>query len=126
MVGLSFVLPVSCFFILRLKLVKTYLDSTNNNIYTYFLNNQLTVGHQALIFGLRELNSTEMNTFCSNQSVNINPPITDKPFNFTSNYQLRIFTSGCYYLDSNNNWQSDGLVVSFVLIRCFLEFYFVC
>jgi hypothetical protein len=34
--------------------------------------------------------------------------------NFTSNYELRIYTSGCYYLDTNNNWQSDGLVVSLV------------
>ena len=51
-----------------------------------------------------------MNYSCSNQSINT-PPITDKSFNFTSNYQLRIYTSGCYYLDSNNNWQSDGLIV---------------
>ena len=45
---------------------------------------------------------------CSNSSIN-NPPITNQRFNFTSNYELRIYTSGCYYLDSNNNWQSDGL-----------------
>jgi hypothetical protein len=69
----------------------------------------LTINHESLIFGLRELNSTEMNDFCSNQSIN-NPPISDEPFNFTSNYKLRIYTSGCYYLDSNN-WQSNGLLV---------------
>ncbi|CAF4190046.1 unnamed protein product, partial [Rotaria socialis] len=39
------------------------------------------------------------------------PPITDQPFNFSSDYELRTFTSACYYLDSNNNWQSDGLLV---------------
>jgi len=43
------------------------------------------------------------------------PPITNERFNFTSNYELRIYTSGCYYLDSNNNWQSDGLLVSLIL-----------
>jgi hypothetical protein len=75
----------------------------------------LTVDHQSLIFGLRELNSTEMNTFCSNQSIN-SPPISDNPFNFTTNYQLRTYISGCYYLNPNNNWQSDGLLVGFVLV----------
>jgi hypothetical protein len=64
---------------------------------------------------LRELNTTEMNDYCLNQSMNNSSPIPDKPFNFSSNYQLRTFTSGCYYLDSNNNWQSDGLMVSFSL-----------
>ena len=88
----------------------TLFCPSNDTVHTYFINNQLTLGHQSLIFGLRELNSTEMNNSCSNQSIG-NPPISDKPFNFTSNYQLRIYTSGCYYLDSNNNWQSDGLIV---------------
>jgi hypothetical protein len=63
-----------------------------------------------VIFGLRELNATEIDDFCSNQSIN-NPPISDQPFNFSSNYELRTYTSGCYYLDSNNQWQSDGLIV---------------
>ena len=30
----------------------------------------------------------------------------------TSNYRLRIDTSGYYYLDKNYNWRSDGLLVS--------------
>jgi hypothetical protein len=83
---------------------------TNESIYTYFINNQQTSNHQSVIFGLRELNSTEMINSCSNILIN-NPPITNERFNFTSNYELRIYTSGCYYLDKNNNWQSDGLIV---------------
>ena len=43
---------------------------TNESIYTYFINNQQTFGHQSLIFGLRELNSTEMINYCSNSSMN--------------------------------------------------------
>jgi len=70
----------------------------------------VTVGHQSLIFGLRELNSTEIIDVCSNSSIT-NPPITNQQFNFTLNYELRVYASGCYYLDSNNNWQSDGLIV---------------
>ncbi|CAF3897839.1 unnamed protein product [Rotaria sordida] len=81
-----------------------------SNLYTYFIDNQRTTGHQSLIFGLRELNSTEIVDFCSNHTI-VNPPISDKPFNFSSDYQLRIYTSGCYYLDENNQWKSDGLLI---------------
>jgi hypothetical protein len=81
---------------------------TNENIYKYFLNNEQTLNHKSLIFGLRELNSEE---YCSNNSSIINLPILDQNINFTSNYELRIYTSGCYYLDSNNNYQSNGLLV---------------
>ena len=72
---------------------------------TYFIDNQRTIGHQSIIFGLRELNSTECHS--KKSTVNIN-----EESYFTSNYELRIYTSGCYYLDSNNNWKGDGLIVS--------------
>jgi hypothetical protein len=97
---------------------------TSESIYTYFIDNQQTSGHQSIIFGLRELNSTETLDVCSITSINISPPITNQRSNFTSNYELRVYTSGCYYLDTNNNWQSDGLVVSlvlFCLLRCYKE-----
>ena len=80
---------------------------SNESIYTYFIDNEKTVGHQSVIFGIRELNSTEG---CSNTSMT-SPPITNERFNFTADYDLRVYTSGCYYLDANNNWQADGLVV---------------
>ncbi|CAF4158129.1 unnamed protein product, partial [Adineta steineri] len=84
---------------------------TNDDIYRYFIDNQQTPTHQSLIFGIRELNLTEINHYCLNSSSLNSLPITDEPFNFTSNYELRIYTSGCYYLDENNNWKSDGLTV---------------
>ncbi|CAF1470214.1 unnamed protein product [Adineta ricciae] len=82
----------------------------NDSVYTYYVDNQQTNGHQSIIFGLRELNTTETIQHCSNTSLT-HPPITDQPFNFTSDYGLRIYTSGCYYLDENQQWKSDGLVV---------------
>jgi magnesium-transporting ATPase (P-type) len=82
---------------------------TNDNLLIYFIDNNKTVGHESIIFGIRELNSTEFDIYCINISTDI--LITDRFFNFSSNYELRIFTSGCYYLDSNNNWQSNGLLV---------------
>jgi len=86
-------------------------DLNDENIYTYFLNNQQTLNYQSLIFGLREFNSEEYLQYCSSNSSTITLPITDRSYNFTSNYELRVYTSGCYYLDSNNNYQSDGLLV---------------
>ena len=81
-------------------------------MYQYFIDNHATKNHQAVIFGLRELNSTEISRFCINSSINYTfPPIPNDPFNFTSDYQLRIYTSGCYYLNIDNQWKSDGLLV---------------
>lgn len=84
---------------------------TNDNIYRYFIDNQHTIDHQSIVFGLRELNSTEMNNFCSNISIKTSLPIITDRFEFTSNYKLRLYTSGCYYLDDENQWKSDGLLV---------------
>jgi hypothetical protein len=43
-------------------------------------------------FGLRELN------FCSNFSINVPSLVNDRVY-ITSNSKLRLYTSGCYYLD---------------------------
>ncbi|CAM4949155.1 unnamed protein product [Rotaria socialis] len=83
---------------------------TNESIYAYFIDNQKTMSHRSLIYGLRELNSTEFTSFCLN-SLQTSPPITNQRFIFTSDYEHRVYTSACYYLDANNNWQSDGLLV---------------
>ena len=72
------------------------LDLSTESLYTYFLGNDQTLNHRSVIFGLRELNS------CS---------ISDERTDFSSNYELRLFTSACYYLDDQNRWQSDGLTV---------------
>ena len=81
---------------------------TNENLYVYYLDNQQTVNHQSLIFGLRELSSEQMIESCPLQN---QLPIINEKFNFTSDYELRVYTSGCYYLDFQNNYRSDGLTV---------------
>lgn len=91
------------------------LDLTEKHIYQYFLDNEQTMKHQSLIFGLRELNGSESSPFCMNRSLSRQTrtlPITDQPFNFTANYGLRIYTSGCYYINDQGEWKADGLVVS--------------
>lgn len=83
---------------------------TYDKYYTYFINNEYISSHQSIVIGLRELNSIEMEQICFNHSLLTIDLLTSSTF--SSNYELRVYTSGCYYLDSNNNWQSDGLIVS--------------
>ena len=83
----------------------------NDTVYLYFLDNQQTFNHRSFVFGLRELNDDEFIQYCSRHSARNQLPITDQPFDFTSDYELRVFTSGCYYLDSQNNYRFDGLIV---------------
>lgn len=64
--------------------------------------------------GLRELNETELFEFCQNTTYTFNitnPPLSESS-NFTADFGIRTFTSGCYYLDtSTGNWSSDGVQV---------------
>ena len=87
------------------------LCPSSEGLFTVFIDNQQTANHQSMIFGVRELDSSELISHCSNGS--LTAPITDRPFNFSANYELRTFTSGCYYSDPNRQWQSEGLLVSY-------------
>lgn len=74
-------------------------------------------------FSLRELNQTEVMDFCysniSNLSViqsseNVKAKLlkVKQLVNFTANFGLRIYSSGCYYLDPETGlWSSYGLEI---------------
>lgn len=104
----------------------TILCPSADELHSYFLDNEQTVGHRSLIVGLRELNESERLVRCSNTTF-ARPPIVDQRVNFTSNYHLRVFTSACLYLDRNNQWKSDGLRVceslSFRLLSNVVSFF---
>jgi len=88
-----------------------HLDLTNDNVYSYYIDNEQTFNHHTLRFGLRELNSFETFEYCSKNSSFNYLSIINRQSSFTANYHLRVYTSGCYYLDKNNQWKSDGLRV---------------
>ena len=83
----------------------------SSSLYNHFLDNQQTTGHQSIIFGVRQLNGTEVDHWCSKPSAHADPPRSDQPFRFTDNYELRLYISGCFYLDAEHRWRSDGLQV---------------
>ena len=86
---------------------------SNDTLYTYFLNNQQTEGHQSIVFGLREMSALELSQLCgSSASIHASLPTSNDPFVFSANYALRTYRSSCYYLNENNTWATDGLVVS--------------
>ena len=92
-----------------------YLDLTNDGVYRYSIDNEVMAGHQSVIVGLRELDTTETSSLCSIGCGSVSePPRSDRPFHFTADYRLRTYVSGCYFLDADNHWRSDGLLVSFV------------
>ena len=92
----------------RLMDLRCHSDLFNRSLYTLFIDNHRTLNHRSVIFGLRELNATEMNNSCSKMDL---VPLTNERFHFTFNYELRLFTSACYYLDANDQWRSDGMTV---------------
>ncbi len=85
-------------------------ELTKEGIYKYFVDNEKTRGHQSVVFGIRELNSNEIHLF-QRRSSSVDLPKVNSKFNFSCDYSIRIYLSGCYYLDENGNWKSEGLVV---------------
>lgn len=61
--------------------------------------------------GLRELNNTELIELCSNSTLPNKPPLNFKS-NFSADFGIRVFTSGCYYIDKTSGvWSSYGINV---------------
>ncbi len=64
-------------------------------------------------YSLRELNKNETSLYCSNNSSRQQqsiPPSPQNRTNFTSDFMLRSYTSGCYYYDTaTGKWSSFGM-----------------
>ena len=81
-------------------------------MFSYFLDNNQTLNHHSIYVGIRELREKDKQRLCVvNQS--LDSPMIDQMITFSSNYDIRIYSSACFYLNQNNIWQSDGLLVSF-------------
>ena len=62
-------------------------------------------------YSIRELSMDELNIYCLNKSYLLNsPPLSIT--NFTSDFMVRAYSSGCYYYDLNTGkWSSNGIDV---------------
>jgi hypothetical protein len=61
-------------------------------------------------YGIRELSQNETNSKCSNKSSFNTFPKIESEVNFTSDFMIRSYSSGCYYFDTNTGkWYSNGM-----------------
>ena len=82
---------------------------TNESMYEYFIDNEQTVGHSSMAIGLREVKN---DVYCSNVSLRNKLPVTDDVYSFRSDYEMRVYSSGCYYMDEESGeWKGHGLKV---------------
>ncbi|CAF5144803.1 unnamed protein product, partial [Rotaria sp. Silwood1] len=73
--------------------------------YSLFFNNTRIKNHHTAVLGIRK---------------------DQKKVHFTDDYSLRVFMSGCYYLDENNEWRSDNLITIYAtLITIYSLFIFI-
>jgi hypothetical protein len=78
--------------------------------YTYYVDNNKIAGHESFFVGIRELEKKEI---CSKDSL---PEITNQPYRFLNNYFVRVYSSGCYYLDNKGRWKSNGMIVKLLFL----------
>ena len=69
-------------------------------------------GFQGFVgYSIRELNSNESSLYCLNTNEKqLSPPLSQNRTNFTSDFMIRSYTSGCYYYEtSTGKWSSFGM-----------------
>lgn len=87
------------------------VDPTTDDVFHHFVEDVKTAGHKSMIFGVRELNGSEVISWCWNQS-KVDPPMTNARAMFRVNYGIRVYTSSCLYFDeTSSEWKWDGLRV---------------
>ncbi|CAF3839178.1 unnamed protein product [Rotaria sp. Silwood1] len=80
--------------------------------YSLFFNNTRIKNHHMVVLGIREVDTK---SYCFDKNLTFPWLYDQKKVHFTDDYSLRVFMSGCYYLDENNEWRADNLIVYFIL-----------
>ena len=83
--------------------------------YIFFQNMKEMNGFKGFVgYGIRELSFDEMDIYCEKKAKNISIafPQIDNQVNFTSDFLIRAYSSGCYFYDTNTGkWNSDGMEI---------------
>jgi hypothetical protein len=89
-------------------------NQTANDDFRFFKNMSQVNGFKGFVgYSIRELNSNETEFYCIAPNNKQNSlPLIQTQVNFTSDFLVRAYTSGCYYYDVNTGkWQSDGMEI---------------
>jgi hypothetical protein len=91
------------------------IQGTDFNYYLYFSSSGDNVNSAASFsYGLRELSTDEYETYCVKKQIASTPPVLtiSNITYFTADFQVRTYSSGCYYLDAGTGkWVSNNLVI---------------
>ena len=87
----------------------------DSEFYLFFSNMKSINAYSGYVgIGFRELNDSEYDFYCLNYNKNANF-LLRAPFNnnktFSSDLRIRIILSGCYYLNSDGFWKTDGVEI---------------
>lgn len=85
------------------------IDKSSDGIHRLQINPFIRSKYDSMAYGIRELNTTETMDFCVNGKKFTS---VSEMHVLTSNYSLRLYVSGCFYLSNDGEWRSDGLRVS--------------
>ncbi|XP_036357895.1 polycystin-1-like isoform X2 [Octopus sinensis] len=89
---------------------ENYTDGSWPNPYMLFVSDKIVGNYTGRItLGVRQLEADEMDLYDSNATIPDFKPHTGQ---FTTNYTLRTFTSGClYFSETKTDWVTDGCYV---------------
>ena len=84
----------------------------NESFFLFFQNMTEINGFKGFVgYGIRELDSNETSLYCSNAALIPQTfPLIHTQVNFTSDFMIRTYTSGCYFFDTETGkWSSNGI-----------------
>jgi hypothetical protein len=93
------------------------LNNISGNYYLFFQNVSQINGFKGFVgYNIRELDAKEANSYCSPQNKSNSNlklfPLIQARINFTSDFFIRSYTSGCYYYDTQTGkWSSNGMEI---------------
>ena len=89
------------------------LTENNKSFYRFFYNMSQVNGFKGFVgFSIREMSLNEIDLYCTSNSSGKSLPIIQNKVNFTRDFRIRSYSSGCFYYDLNTGkWNSDGMEI---------------
>ena len=90
------------------------MELINGSFYLFFQNTTEVNGFKGFVgYGLRELDLNETNFYCTDTKYRSEILLTQTRVNFTTDFMIRSYSSGCYYYDlDTGKWSSYGMQIN--------------